>query len=108
MITKYMAGSGIEQLLQFSGLSKSHQQTFHVWKHYRKNRWFLSQVAATHILLIEDVLRSMFPDVSSDIRNWIKEIEVEGSRIQGMPPQEREGFTSDTERGKSHSRTAAC
>lgn len=52
----FLAGSGLEELAEFSWLSSKHKNGIVKLAHYRKNRRFLSQVVAAMILRISDVI----------------------------------------------------
>lgn len=50
---KDMCGSGVEELLKFSGLSASVQRVFHNYGQYRPNRRFMLQVLAAMVSHLE-------------------------------------------------------
>ena len=95
---RYRAGGAFEQLLRFSGLSPSHQDRFHHLGHCRKNRRFLSQVAAAKILRIEDALKSMFPDLSVYIKSLKDQVAAERTALRETSFEGRKKFLKSGER----------
>ena len=70
-VKKYLWGSGIEELLRFSGLSPKHQDNFLQLPHYRKNRRFLSQITCAYLIRIGKTLSEMNPSFATQLQMHI-------------------------------------
>ena len=77
LIKDYMKGSGIEELLLFSGMSKNLQKVFQKCGHYRMNRRYLVQIMIAMILRISDSLSSISQNYSRTKRECMTEIDEE-------------------------------
>ena len=75
-VKKYLSGSGLEELLQFTGLSDKHQINFMSLSHYRKNRRVLSQITAALIIRMNKALAEYKPDLGIEICELLENIEA--------------------------------
>lgn len=95
LIKEYMCGSGLEELLQFSGLSPTLQKGFQKFSQYRPNRRFLLQVLVAMVLHLDESLASL----SSTFAEIREACLLEISREQKMDEElKRRVWTSNERR----------
>ena len=70
LIKEYLSGSGMEELLQFAGLSAGLQKVFLKFNQYRTNRRFLVQVLVAMILRLGESLSCMSLDFANQLEEY--------------------------------------
>lgn len=82
LIKDFLAGSGIEELLKFSGFSPNMQKLFQSLGQYRANRRYLSQITAAMILRIDEAMRSKSTDYSKLRDKCLEDISADKARFE--------------------------
>lgn len=77
MLKIFLSGSGLQEVMPFSGLPKKKQESIVSYGHYRKNRRVVSQYTAALVLLLIEVVMDYNPDVRDSIRNLKSQMEQE-------------------------------